>query len=206
MFCTKCGTQNPDTSDFCTKCGSPLQAQPVQPVQQAPQMPQLQQSAYGVPIYQQPKKSNALPIVIAVCATVLIAFFAVLFAVIIPNSNKAGGAESDVSGSVNNGVGGGNVNNTENDGGIEGKLAHRWSMGGDSYLDLKNNIYSEGSDTLSLDWQVKGGNRLCFWLYWGDGNQPEEWEYLFTLSADGKTLICIEPDDPSITFEFRRAD
>ncbi|MCD8094928.1 MAG: zinc ribbon domain-containing protein [Ruminococcus sp.] len=25
MFCTTCGTQNPDTSKFCTSCGAPLQ-------------------------------------------------------------------------------------------------------------------------------------------------------------------------------------
>ncbi len=38
MYCTRCGTQNPDTSHFCANCGNPLK-----PVQ-----------AGAVPPYQQP--------------------------------------------------------------------------------------------------------------------------------------------------------
>lgn len=45
MFCSKCGTNNPDGATFCSGCGAPLaapqQAQaPQQPYAQAPQQPQ----------------------------------------------------------------------------------------------------------------------------------------------------------------------
>ena len=32
MYCTKCGTQNPDDSVFCQKCGAPLATPPPPPV------------------------------------------------------------------------------------------------------------------------------------------------------------------------------
>ena len=41
MFCTKCGAQNADGTQFCTSCGTPLNAQQsqAQPVYQQPVQP-----------------------------------------------------------------------------------------------------------------------------------------------------------------------
>ena len=240
MFCTKCGTENPDGSGFCCKCGSPLtqsaaepQAQPVQPVQptqptqpdqnaaqpvyqqpqyqqpyvqqpqpqyqqpyaQQPQQfqqpqyqqpyaqqPQYQQPygqpAYGAPYYQQgmPKKSKTVPIVIGVCAAVVVVFLVVLFAVILPNA-----------------------------GGTESKLKHRWTYNGE-YIDLKNNTYTDDNDRVySMKWELKGDDRIWFEII-DEQYGNAEWEYLFTLSDDGNRLTFKDVDDPSWTYDFIRVD
>lgn len=51
MFCSNCGTQNPDGTSFCSNCGSALGAAPQQPVQQYAQPVQQQ---YVQPAYTQP--------------------------------------------------------------------------------------------------------------------------------------------------------
>lgn len=57
MFCSNCGSQNPDGSSFCSGCGQPLvQAQPQQPVQQPMQQP-VQQFSQPMPAYQ-PQMAN----------------------------------------------------------------------------------------------------------------------------------------------------
>lgn len=64
MFCSQCGTQFADDSQFCPNCGTPSGVgnqpaqpqyqQPVQPQYQQPVQPQYQQPAYQQPVYQQP--------------------------------------------------------------------------------------------------------------------------------------------------------
>ena len=209
MFCTKCGTENPDGNGFCGKCGSPLtqsvaepQAQPVQPTQptqpdqnaaqpvyQQPQyqqpyaqQPQYQQPygqpVYGAPYYQQgmPKKFKTVPIVIGVCAAVVVVFLVVLFAVILPNA-----------------------------GGTEGKLKHRWTYNGE-YIDLKNNTYTDDYDRVySMKWELKGDDRIWFEII-DEQYGNAEWEYLFTLSDNGNRLTFKDVDDPSWTYDFIRVD
>lgn len=51
MFCSKCGTQNPDNAAVCQTCGAPMAAAPQQA---APQQPVYQQAAPQQPVYQQP--------------------------------------------------------------------------------------------------------------------------------------------------------
>lgn len=65
MFCSACGTQQPDGTNFCGVCGAKLgapapqapQPQPVQPPPQAPPPPQYQQSQP----YQQPQQQYSQP-------------------------------------------------------------------------------------------------------------------------------------------------
>lgn len=67
MFCTKCGSEVPDSAKFCTKCGAPVQSE--QPQQQeatyqdpAPQVEQ--QPAYQAPqdpSYQAPQAQSRQP-------------------------------------------------------------------------------------------------------------------------------------------------
>lgn len=45
MFCTKCGAQVPEGTQFCPNCGAPLAAA---------QQPAYEQPAYQQPVYQQP--------------------------------------------------------------------------------------------------------------------------------------------------------
>ena len=62
MFCSQCGTQFADDSQFCPNCGTPSGVnsqpvqpqQPAQPVYQQPVQPQYQQPVYQQPVYQQP--------------------------------------------------------------------------------------------------------------------------------------------------------
>ncbi len=62
MNCPKCGTPNPDGTQFCSVCGTPLAAAPQQQPQQyaqpqqfaQPQYQQPPQQPYGQPQYQQP--------------------------------------------------------------------------------------------------------------------------------------------------------
>lgn len=67
MFCSKCGTQMPDTAQFCPSCGAPnklAQAggatqQPVQqPIQQPVQQPAYQQQYQQPPYQQQPQMAQ----------------------------------------------------------------------------------------------------------------------------------------------------
>lgn len=73
MFCTKCGTQNPEGAGFCIKCGAklvteepapaqPIAPEPPRPVQQPAQPAQPQQrapSGQPTPTYPQPAMSPA---------------------------------------------------------------------------------------------------------------------------------------------------
>ena len=61
MFCSQCGTQYADDSQFCPACGAPsgvnsqsVQQSVQQPVYQQPVQPQYQQPVYQQPVYQQP--------------------------------------------------------------------------------------------------------------------------------------------------------
>lgn len=62
MYCSACGTPNPDGSAFCTSCGKPLA--PVQPQPQQPvyQQPVYQQPVYQQPVYQQPVYQPPVPV------------------------------------------------------------------------------------------------------------------------------------------------
>lgn len=84
MFCTRCGTENPDTSRFCGKCGEAL-AQPANSLQ-----PNFQ-PASGAPFYPRSvsvKKITA-PVVIAVSFVLVLAMLAVGFFVIRPGVIKS---------------------------------------------------------------------------------------------------------------------
>lgn len=81
MFCTKCGTQNPDGAAFCVKCGTQLAASvPAASQPEAP--PPISQPVPGGA--QPAKKSKTVPIIIGICGALLAAFLVVLFTVILP--------------------------------------------------------------------------------------------------------------------------
>lgn len=71
MFCTKCGTQNPDGAAFCVKCG-------------------IQLAASAPAVVQLAKKRKIVPIIIGFCGALLAAFLVVLFTVILPKPTLKG--------------------------------------------------------------------------------------------------------------------
>ena len=227
MFCPKCGTQNSDNSTFCEQCGSVLSTQSSQPVQPAPsvqpmqtaspinlekpvqtadqpvrselnagqpvfgqqyQQPQQfqqpiggQQPAYAAPVYSQPgapKKSKAVPIIIAACAVVVAAFLIVLFTVIIPNNS-----------------------------GIRGKLRHKWSTNENGITmtyDFKKNNVSVSGLSIPISWDVTGEDHLKIEM--SAFGETETQEYIFSISADGKTLTLTDPNYSSSVATLTRAD
>jgi len=90
MYCSKCGSQNQDSSKFCSNCSSPLTSfvppvipvqQPTQPLVQQYAQPPVQQFAqqpiqqYAQPPVQQPgpaKKSMAVPILLGVIGLIVL--------------------------------------------------------------------------------------------------------------------------------------
>ena len=176
MFCTNCGAQCPDGSQFCDKCGTPLEAvtQPSlpedQPVQQTPYAP----GVSGQPVYGQqfvpqmpakvrvpldPKKKK-LMIVVGACAAVLAVFLIILFAAIIPNS------------------------------GAKGKLRHRWQYmdywGDVAVMDLKKkHMISDDEMLVISDWRVQGNH-----LFITVDKRTED--FYFTMTRDGKYLVLFE--------------
>ncbi|MDE6731551.1 MAG: zinc-ribbon domain-containing protein, partial [Oscillospiraceae bacterium] len=86
MFCTKCGTQNPDGAAFCVKCGTQLAASA--PVElQSGKQPISQPLPDGA---QPAKKSKTMPMIIGICGALLAAFLVVLFTVILPKTTVKG--------------------------------------------------------------------------------------------------------------------
>lgn len=169
--------------------------QPEQPVYQQPQQ-QMYQPPYGAqPAYGQPygaprvrtpldpKKKQAI-IIASVCAAVLAAFLIVLFAAIIPNS------------------------------GIKGKLRHIWvenTSRNPLTINLKNNIVSEGSDTMKITKWTVDGNTLqvdCVSNVFGV-EVPVSEKFIIAMTTDGKSLLLFEADDYDpdyIDYAMKRAD
>lgn len=197
MFCSKCGAQNADGSPFCGNCGAPLAADAASPVQTAnpvqPEIPPVQPgfnagqptygqqpAAYGQPVYAQPaaaKKSKAVPIIIAACSAVVVAFVIILFTVIIPNS------------------------------GIKGKLRHKWSItesGITVTYDFKKNEASSFGISFPITWEIVGEDHLKIGMsVLGETNSEE---FIFSISADGKSLTLTDVNNPSSKEVFTRVN
>jgi hypothetical protein len=62
MFCSECGTQNPDTNQFCKNCGNPLRKSQQTPAPQPAAVP-VQPSATppAQPVYYQPQPAVVQP-------------------------------------------------------------------------------------------------------------------------------------------------
>ncbi len=184
MFCSKCGTQNPDGSLFCSSCGASLSEVPVsQPVQtQQAEFMQTQPvfpPQYGQQITGQPQQAAVKPpmnkkkrmiVIIFACSAVLAAFLIVLFTVIIPANTP------------------------------RGKLKHVWRgtyQGNSITLDLKNNVITDDSMYTLSDWQVSGNLLTISRTRTTNTNQMKTETAVFVYSLSGSNLSLWDAGDYS---------
>ncbi|MCI5579203.1 MAG: zinc-ribbon domain-containing protein [Oscillospiraceae bacterium] len=140
------------------------------------QQPMNQMPAYGQPVVA-PKKSKKVPIIIAACATAVVAaVLIVLFVVILPNT------------------------------GVNGKLRHKWSVsqnGIEMIYDFKNNTASVSGISIPFSWSVKDDTHLDMTVSMLGQSQTQTFTY--SLSDDGKSLTLTE-DGSYSSQTFTRVD
>lgn len=186
MFCTKCGTQNPDGAAFCVKCGTQLAAsvpaasQPAQP--EAPMQPPISQP---VPDGAQPaKKSKTVPIIIGICGALLAAFLVVLFTVILPKPT------------------------------LKSKIRHSWTREDGSYTetyDFARSEYRYGYGDFRVangfDWSVDGDILSITTYPFADmPDVTRTTSYKVSFGSDDRVITLTNVDDPTDALTFTRED
>lgn len=186
MFCTQCGTQNPDGAAFCVKCGTGLAASaPVAPQSVQPEAPMSQPISRSVPDGAQPaKKSKTVPIIIGICGALLAAFLIVLFTVILPKST------------------------------LKGKLRHSWTREDGSYTETYDFAHSEvrygyGDFRVAngFDWSVDGDILSITTYPFADmPDVTSTTSYKVSFGSDEKVVTLTNVDDPTDVLTFTRED
>lgn len=188
MFCSKCGTQNPDGGMFCAGCGAALtdnnaaqqaqQVQPAQPAQQAQPTQfdrQMTAQPFSAAVKPASNKKKNMIIIFSACGAVLAAFLIVLFTVIIPANTP------------------------------RGKLRHIWQgtygTGATMMLDLKNNTIADDKVYQITNWQVNGNLLTINCTYTTSSNQlkTENGSFIYSLSGDRLSLWYVEDYSPMET-------
>lgn len=186
MFCSQCGTQNPDGAAFCVKCGTRLAASAPdapQPVQ--PEAPMSQPISRSVPGGAQPvKKSKTVPIIIGICGALLAAFLIVLFTVILPKPT------------------------------LKGKLRHSWTREDGSYTETYDFAHSEvkygyGDFRVAngFDWSVDGDILSITTYPFADmPDVTSTTSYKVSFGSDDKVMTLTNVDDPTDVLTYTRED
>lgn len=186
MFCTQCGTQNPDGAAFCVKCGTQLAASDpaaLQPIQ--PEAPMSQPISRSAPDGAQPvKKSKTVPKIIGICGAFLAAFLVVLFTVILSKPT------------------------------LKGKLRHSWTREDGSYTETLDFAHSEvrfgyGDFRVAngFDWSVDGDILSITTYPFADmPDVTSTTSYKVSFGSDDKVMTLTNVDDPTERLTFTRED